>query len=254
MANVQLKGTQYNNVPYIDAPDGASGTSRFWDMYGEYGFLGWNAEHVSQVYSADYNLEDTSFASWTPSTTATEIIASTTAGTFSADLNNYEYYIRWRMDYNPQFVTGATMKAQTIRQVGSQWQTIHRRPYGLARFATLTDYYAYCATISSASVYLIYYNTNGSLTWTTSSSTSIFPTMVAATFSSTSSATPTVTVKTPMIQAKCSTSYLATARAAEIDQEKSTVKVRGDLFRVNKNATMLKQCYIDALKVYNDPL
>ena len=238
----------------MEAPDGASGTSVFWDMSGEYGYLGWGVEHVQQVYSNDYKLSETGFANWTPSTTATDIITSVNAGTFTADFANYEYYLRWRMDYNPQFVSGATMKAQTIRQCGSQWQSIHRRPYGISRFATYTDYYAYCATISSASVYQIYYNSSGSLSWTTSNSTSIYPTMTAATFSSNTSATPTVTMKTPKVSAKCSTVSLDTARAAEIDQAKSTIKIRGDLFRVDKGATMLKQCYIDALKVYNNPL
>lgn len=254
MANVALAGNNYNDVPYMDVPDGASGTSRFWDMYGDYGFLGWNAQHVQQVYTKDYKLSETDFNTWTPSTTAADIVDSASAGTFVADLDSYEYYLKWSFDYQPTFVAGATMKAQITRECASQWQSIHRRPYGLTRFPTYEDYYAYCATLVSASSYLFYYSTSGTASWTTTNSYGIYPTLTAATFSSTSSASPTVTMNAPKVRARCYSSYFSTTRAAEVDKANSYIKIRGDLFRVDKNATMLKQAYIDALNIYNNPL
>jgi len=217
-------------------------------------WMGVHTEHLGQIYSADYTLADTSFATWTPSTTAKDIIATVTAGTFVADLDTYEYFIRWRYDYTAALQTGATLKVQTSRITGSLLQLINRRPYGLANISSATDSYAYCTTLVSAAWYNFYYNTSGTATWTSGQSYGIYPTLTAATFSSTTSATPTVTMKAPKVSARCSSTYFATARASEVDQENSTIKIRGDLFRIDKGCGQIRQSYIDAIYVYNNPL
>ena len=62
--------------------------------------------------------------------------------------------------------------------------------------------------------------------------------VTAGTLSSTSSLTPTLTIKTPVLSARCSTSYFSTAQAAKVDQENTTVKMNGYLYRVRRGTSM----------------
>ena len=79
-----------------------------------------------------------------------------------------------------------------------------------------------------------YYNTSGSATYTHSISYGIYATPTAATFSNSTSNTPTVTVKTPAVYARCNASYFATARAHELDQSASKFRLVGKVYRVEK--------------------
>lgn len=252
--NITLFGTNYADVPSLVVPATGGGTADFYAHNDPLAWLGQNPKYLGQIYAADYTLAGTAFNTWTPSTTAKDIIATANGTAFTADLANYEYFLRWRTDFECVTNSGATLKAQLIKQIGSQWQTIHKRPYGLARFVTMTDYQNYCATIVSASVYVIYYNTNGTQTWTTSNSYGIYPTLTAAALSATTGDTITVTPACPKVSARCYSSYFATARASEVDKAASTIRIRGDLYRVDKNWTELKKMYCDAIEMYSNPI
>ena len=73
---------------------------------------------------------------------------------------------------------------------------------------------------------------------------------VASTFSNSTSGNPTVTVKTPTINARCHNSYFATARASELDQANSKVKLVGKLYRFEKTGA-IRDMYDDFYKRYN---
>ena len=244
----ETKGTQDTYAPsdMADAINSIFTTGLEW--------MGPSAEHVSTFYTKNYTLADTGFNTWTPVNSATVIQDSENVGTFTADLVNYEYFIRWRCEYIGAFNTGATLKTQINKQLASHWQSIHRRPYGLANFESMTDSRAYCNSMSTASTYIIYWNSSGNLTWTTTNSYGIFQTIQATTFNSVNSGTPVVTMLSPTISARCYSSYFSTTRAAEVDKNNSTIKIRGDLYRIKKGYGQIRQAYIDALDMYNNPL
>lgn len=240
----------------IEADQGYTGLSSVTVNGFDYNWMGANPEFVANVYpTKTYALSDTGFNTWTPSSTAADIIASETLTTlYGLDFNNYEYLVRWRTNTHIALLTGATKKYQIEQIMGSQWQSLHRRPYGLANFTTITDSYNYCTTVISASNYVVYWNSNGTKTWTTTTSWGLYPGLTAATFSNTTSLTPNVTLKTPKVSAKTSTSYWTNARAAEVDKENSTVKIRGDLYRFKYGDGWVRNCYRDALEMYTNPL
>lgn len=231
-----------------------TGTAAIMDLSSDLCWMGANPEHIATIYQQQVTLSDTDFNGWTPSTTAKTIIASSALTSQSIDLVNYEYWLVWRWDYVPTFTSGATLKAQVNRECGTIFQNIYRRPYGLANFATMTDSYNYCTNVSVGSMHCIYYNTSGTLTWTTNIGYGIFSGATAATFGSTANTSTTLIPKTPIISARCSNTYLATARAAEIDQENSTVTITGDLYRVKQGSSLARFMYRDALHTYNNPL
>ena len=203
------------------------------------------------TYSYDYTLADTTFASWTPSTTAKTIKSGVTAGSFLADMDIYEYLLRWQTEFIAKYKSGATLKIIPYKQVVEAWQVIDKRANALQYITASNDNGNACITYFTAPI-CAYYNSSGSLVSAYTASYGIYPALTAATFSSGTSNTPTVTVKTPAITARCSTTYMATARASEIDTT-STFKTRGWLYRIKKGG-FVKKAYENVISLYNNPL
>lgn len=227
MANVSLWGANYPDVPALTVPKTGGGTETFW----EYNYMGKNAEFVETLVDSEVALADTDFATWTPSTTAKIIVNTSDIKTFVADLTQYEYLIKWESSFVPVLNSGATKKAQVIWEGADQYQCIYKRPSNLANIESGNFNGNVCSTYYSVP-FLRYYNTSGSATYTYAISYGIYPTLTASTFSSTTSNTPTVTVKSPVIYARCNNSYFATARASELDQTNSKFHLVGKLYRI----------------------
>ena len=187
-------------------------------------------EYVQDLYYHEYALKDTSFDTWTPSTTAHTIVSTKTAGTFVADMTRYEYIQKWEVSFDAAYNSGANLKIQVYKQYGDLYQSIYRRPSSWTNIETQN--FNSNAVNTAYSAYLIrYYNSSGTLTYAYTGSYGIYGAVTAPTFSSSTSATPTVTVKTPTISARCSNTYMSTARAAELDKANSTVTIKGELYR-----------------------
>lgn len=187
-------------------------------------------ELVRVVCDQEFSLADTGFSTWTPSTTAAVIKASQNITTEVLDMANYEYILKWETSFFAAYQSGATMKAQVIYETADQYQQIRRQPNNLANLQTLNFNSNTCTTYFTCPL-LRYYTSAGASSYTHSISYGIYPALVAATFSNSTSLTPTLTVKTPTINARCYASYFATARAAELDQANSKVHLVGKLYK-----------------------
>jgi len=186
---------------------------------------------VKKVYdSGEIALEDTLYNGWTPSTTAKDIMASVNGTTFTADMANYEYIIKWSFGFNAVTVSGATLKAQLLYEGADQYQYINRRPSSWANIQAINNNQNVCTTYFTVP-FIRYWNTSGTLTYTHSISYGIYPGLTAATFSSTTSDTPTVTPKSPKVSARCSSTYFATSRAPQLDQEESKFHIVGEVWK-----------------------
>lgn len=243
--NINFMGATYNGVPAIVLPASPSGTATFYD----YDFLGKMAEFIETVYEDEVALADTLFASWTPSTTAKAIRATQTAKTFAADMARYEYILKWETSFNAVLNEGATTKAQLIWEGADQYQILCKRPNSLANIAAENFNGNTCNTYFTVP-FMRYYNTSGVETYTHSISYGIYPGLTASTFSSSTSNTPTVTIKTPTINARCHNSYFTTARAAELNQTESIFKTVGKLYRI-EIAGAVREMYKDFFERYN---
>ena len=166
----------------------------------------------------------------------------------------YEYTVRWRVLTNIVYNDGTVRKAALVQHCDSLWQQCYKRPDTITRIETGVFNHNYCTSLATASTYSFYYNTSGTLTFTTGSSYGIYPAIVAATFASTTADSTTLTLKSPTINARCSTSIFATAMAAAVDQEASTVRIVGDLYRTPVGWSVLRKCYEDAMAIHNDGL
>lgn len=220
-------------------------------------WLGENPEYVKQVYALNTTLDQTGFASWTPSSTASVIKASETLSTKETlDLEHYDYIIKWVSDCNVVYDdTWTPIKGTCLREVTMYAQAIFQRPSSVSTIEDETFNY----TAVQQGTYQIYWckyyssNTAISMAYTTYSPCYISA-LTAATFSSTSSLTPTLTIKTPALSARCSGTYFSTAQAAKVDQENTTVKLNGYLYRVKRGTSVAAQTWADLTDVYNHPL
>ena len=278
--NVTIQGASYPDVPAIVVPKTGGGSALFSDTSvttatasdvksgkkilladgseatGTYSYTwqGDHAEFINTFYTWSGTLDDTTYSSWTPSTTAGSILATTTCPTFVADMVNYEYVIEWLWYVQMAYPDGHTYKACTDRNFGTMYQVIMRRPYGLDNFASQNWAYNYCTNDYTGSGYCIYWNTSGNKTWTTSQYGVYVSGLTAGALSSTGSNTPTITPKRPVVSAKCHSSYFSTTRAGQVDTEKTTIKIVGKLYRMDINTSDIHNQWATAINMYNNPL
>ena len=245
MANITLMGANYQGVPAVNLPKTGGGLADFY----EYNFMGKMAYPMGKQYDTGaVPLSQTGFDTWTPSTTAAIIKASETYS-FIADFTKYEYLLKWETTFKPVLIEGATTKAQIIYEAADQYQFINKRPSTIANIQADNFNGNLCSTYFTTP-FLRYYNTSGTNTFTYSISYGIYPSIVGATFSNSTSNTPTITAKSPNIYARCYAAYFATDRAAELDKDLSTVQVVGRLYRIEKQgavASMYKD-FLDRIR------
>ena len=87
----------------------------WYDMGGALSWFGAGAELVTTFTLADVKLSATDFNTWTPSTTATDILATRSAGTFVAtDAPNWNYFIVWETKIPIVYASAGTNKAKPL--------------------------------------------------------------------------------------------------------------------------------------------
>ena len=251
--NIQLMGATYPDVPSVLLPKEGGGSAQFFDMSDDMAWLGADAQLIA-TYDPIVNLKlsETAFNGWTPSTTAKDIIATATAGTFSAaDLDTHDYYLVWQTDMPIVTDASATKKARPLLMKSQIIQAIFKRPSSWANIQAENENGNTVATASTLNFLRYYGTTQGTVTYTWASSYGFYLAATAATFNSTTAATPTVTVKTPKMSARCSTTYMSTANAGLILQDDSIINMKGLLYKVRK-PTFQHGAYTSLIKFINE--
>lgn len=236
------------NGKRIYLADGSAAVGSYvWDWMGD------GAELLNDnIYSDSAKLEDTDFATWTASTTALTLAASTDLPAIPINLADYEYLLRWRFDSDFEYALGVTKKAIPLRQAIEVWQAIIKRPSNLTNLLSENFNGNGCITLMTVPV-MEYYNTSGSHTMTYTGSYGVYCAAVAATFSNSTSDTPNLTIKTPTVSARCNSSYFATARGAYVDQANSGYHMKGMLYRTPVGG-VTRKLYEYAVDLFNNPL
>ena len=245
-----VTGTYAGVVPIItETEDSHGGTVIDITTDKEYSWRGIGIEFVQNAASYNVALADTSFATWTPSNTSTTIKNSSSAGTFVADMANYDYFIEWKVWIDVVYNDGATLKSTPKTQLTYIYQPIFRKPDNVISMSkNISDR----NSVTSLSARLeIYYNSAGQISMV-DTSYGLFANPSAPTFSNNFTDNPTITIYTPMLKAYCNSDYFNTARAAEIDQTNSVFHVRGKVYRC-KPGTFFRGVYGEALtNLYNE--
>lgn len=213
-----------------------------------FNWRGEDAELVQRYTTEEFALSDTDFATWTPSTTAQIILQTSVLGTLDIDTEHYEYLILHPFDFKCVTQNGATLKAMPVRQTSVLAQYICLRPSGLANLQVPTYNYNYSIQLYIAPIN-DYYNASGAHKLAYSGSYGIYESAPSCTFSSDSSRTPTLTVRRAIINARCSTTYMSTGSAAQIDQDESKFTVGCEVWRC-KVGSIMRGLWDQAIDLY----
>lgn len=216
-----------------------------------YTWMGKNPELVQSYAKETIKLSDTGYASWTPSTTATAIIASTNLGTQVLDMANYEYIILWRFLSDFVYGSSATNVARTVKVAQAFAQMIFRRPSNLTNMQSGNNNGNAQQNMGTFAVQ-DYYNANGSHTIQTSPSYSVYASIVSPTFSNNTSLTPTLTIKKPNINARASATYFSTDNANAVNQESTKLYLKCDFYRIKKDTTDFYNMWQRAVDIYRN--
>lgn len=188
-------------------------------------------EHIMTITKDPIKLSDTSFKTWTPATSQKTIVSSGDAGTFTAeDIDKNDYVVRTRYCFKVVYKDGtAVANGMFDQNVGETWYMVTRRPYDYASLEAKNSNFNFMASVTTINI--LKYYTGGAWTMKFSTSYGIFITAVAPVTADTSGLSPVVTVKRPQISAQCSNTYFSTAMAANVDQDKSTLTLKYDVYR-----------------------
>lgn len=215
-------------------PDGSGGGSNSWSWMGK------NPTKVASCLNEKVYLKDTDFATWTPSTTATELIPQATLTAQSVDFNSYDYVLLYKFHTHFDYVTE-----------GNNRITDFYTECGYVAFAyasslseITTDTIGYTVTTFSITMSrgLFYINSSGNNGYTTSYALGFYPTDYP--IPSTSNA-GSITPKTSAINARCSNTYFSTASAEAVNQNTSYYEQTVDLWRVDRGTTPRGALYAD---------
>lgn len=127
-----------------------------------------------------------------------------------------------------------------------------RRPNTATNITAENYNYNVCTTLYNTPL-MMYYDSNGVLKPYFSVAYGIYATATSTTFSNTSNATPTLTIKSPSWNARCHTTYFSVNRAPELDPTNSNIRMRCDIYCVRAGST-LNMFYRNVIDLYNHPL
>jgi len=230
------------------------GTATAEDGVGTYFWQGDDYEFVQNVFDGEWKLSATSFNGWTPSSTATTIIASQTISpVIPIDMVNYDYTIKWVWEVPVVYPSGTSKaKGHLLYSGGEAYQEIYRRRVISA--SGITDALTTQYVVTSKAYYMaVYYTSASAATYSSNPGYGFYPSITAATLSSATANTPNLTVKTPGIVCRCSSTYYTTAKAGLTDQEATKVYLKGELWRSRRGA-FEEEIVADVMQRYADRL
>lgn len=240
--NVKYKGETIKSFGLNQEPPETCATKAHWmedDLTIEalWKWLGANAELVSSFADFEIALKDTGFDTWTPSETATQILASTTFGTISADVANYDYLVKWTFDTDIRYNAGATLKSMPIHQKAIAFCQTFRRPRYYADLTARNYNYTQMSGNTTLAPFFLYYNGSGTKTIAITQTYGFYMTPQTVSLSSNTASPATLTIPRPILSARCHSSYMSTARAAEIDKNNSKLRLKCEVYRIEKDYT-----------------
>ena len=223
----------------------------WYDMGLDMSWLGADATLVHEITPITVALKDTDFNNWTPSTTAATVVASQTLSADSqkyvaTDLlvdGGYNYINVWCMKLPVVYTGSPTNKALTLFSCGLLVQAMFRR---YSSYTNLLDgnMNNNVTAQTTLATFERYYNSSASLTYTNAASYGFYWANVAPTISSTTAQSPTITLKTPTMSARCSTTYLSTTNAGLVDKTNTKLTMTCKVYRVKQD------CYLQGYYKY----
>lgn len=195
--------------------------------------------------------EDTSWDDWTASTTATSILAAPTTNDFSYSYDRSLYMIWVVCTAITNFVLKptATKKLIPISNGRIDWFASLGKPNNYDEFKSLGAGTHISKTLTYEAQ-LYYYNSSGTKN-VIASNYGVYHYGTPTISESLSGSTTTISVKRNAIYARCSSSYFATARKADIDSANTNVVITFDVYKTPRENAFLSHNLDDMYTAMN---
>lgn len=213
-----------------------------------YNFMGENLILVQNLYNQEISLDDTSFSSWTPSTSTGTILATSSLSPIYLPVQ-YDYIIKVT-GYVKYVYEGEVPSAAITEYFMSGFQPFGQRPNVLSSFINSTyDYVTYGPTFQN--LIIIFHNSSG----TPSISGNNYGIMINMTSPGTSSPGSTtdfgMTPRTPQIRAVANSGYMSTAAFSELDTTNTKIYMKMDLYRCESRNDAWHNTMQEMIDMYN---
>lgn len=213
-------------------------------------WLGKNPTRIYQSNVLTTYFKNTDWMDWEATTTQTTLAATSVHTTFAADMTNYEYWVHTKMYEEIYYNSGATTVGRLEKACTDQWSAIVRYASNRVNLVAGTRNSNYAVSIYNQPV-MDYYNASGTRTIGYSWGYGLYPGMNAPNFSSATSLSPTVNVRTPTFYARCHNTYFSVANAEYVNPNTSFYKIMYEVYRVDVGSTGLRNVQDNRMALIN---
>jgi hypothetical protein len=216
--------------------------------------MGANATCVdANLFDWSEKLEDTDYATWTPSTTAVTLTTDQ-AKSIAVDMANYEYYFYSRFLCNVLYKSGEEEnKAKLICYYRERYDLFFRKPNDVAGYQAGTyTYNSKKDVLESCAMYEYYNITSLHAIGESGLTGGIYDAYPVNSFSHATSDNPTLTLNRPRAQAKVMSGVLSATNASAIDQAKTKPIIHSELWRVDAGTSFHSKVLQNTVNLYNN--
>lgn len=228
-------------------PTGGGGSSDNWSWMGK------NPTKVKTILNEKVYLKDTDYATWTPSSTTGTIVASQTLTSETIDLGLYDAIVVYRFHSHFEYGSGATVSGKMLEWVYGNSNIYCGRPTNTPTWES--GIYSSATSVSpSSGVASIYTDNQGNEAFSNSPYYGVY---VGGGFNSSYSvanSVMTITPKTPIVNAKCNTTYFSETNASVVDQSTSYYEQSAELWIVDKWTSPVGTQVKEVLKIMEEAL
>jgi hypothetical protein len=228
--------TQDENGYIILPPDGG-GSSDTWAWYGT------DAELIDTT-TQTVALKDTSFATWTPSTTSTMIYTLPT-NSISTNFSDYDYVCVGEFVFDPVYESGTTLQTIT-KQIETRWEVRSIVPSNVASWDSET-YNTQDNSCNFTYPRIFYINSSGTSQIYNGSSYGLYVGWGNGTSSGMNSFQ-----KTPSVYARCYSNFFTTTVAAAVDQTNSKFKISFSVYRIPASKSVARSVTAITMDMYQN--
>ena len=214
------------------------------EYIGDLAWLGTNVKVVKEYDAVTKTLADTAFNTWTPSTTAANIINAVTKDTIAMDAA-YDYIAVFDfvadIKYSVSQASGQTIKASdcvvrstfAIPATVSELESDQTSTFTTTNRTYRNNVYATSSTAQTLSFAATYDTFFPDTAFTTTSGSNIV-------------------LSEPAIKVKCNTTAFTTAQAANVDKDASTVSYKLTLYRAKRGSNFESAISVEANRIFNE--
>ena len=201
-------------------------------------WMGKNPTKVKTCLDRTDYLEDTAYASWTPSGTGATLADASTLNAETLSSSDYDAILIYRFHAHLEYGAGGTTGNKMLGFYYVSASAYTGRSSSNAAWSAGTDNSCGISTGNTLAT-IRYLNSSGVENYNTNISYGVYVAGAPNHTYSVSDNTFTLTPKTPIVYMRCSSTYFSTANAAVVDQSASYYHQLIELWKVDKGTSLL---------------